>query len=67
MLDEVLLPLDGSEPGELLLPFAEKPAISLHPDLCLVHVYEPNQAELCRVSQSCLTSVSSRVIEAPRA
>jgi nucleotide-binding universal stress UspA family protein len=44
MYERVLIPLDGSEPAEAILPFAERIAGSLDLEVCLLRVVEPMPA-----------------------
>jgi nucleotide-binding universal stress UspA family protein len=39
--ERVLIPLDGSEPAEAVLPFAERVAGPLDAEICLLRVVEP--------------------------
>jgi nucleotide-binding universal stress UspA family protein len=39
--ERVLIPLDGSEPAEAILPFAERIAGPLDAEICLLRVIEP--------------------------
>lgn len=41
MYGRVLIPLDGSEPAEAILPFAEQVAGPLDAEVCLLRVVEP--------------------------
>lgn len=41
MYERVLIPLDGSEPGEAIVPFAERIAGPLDAEVCLLRVVEP--------------------------
>lgn len=44
MYERVLIPLDGSEPAEAILPFAERIAGPLDAEVCLLRVVEPVSA-----------------------
>ena len=61
MIERILVPLDGSELSESALPYCEKLAGRLHPEMFLVYVCEPNETERRHVYESYLQTISQTI------
>lgn len=61
MFERILVPLDGSEPAELALPYAEELAGSLGSEVILYHVHGHESSQYDRMHQVYLDSMAESV------